>query len=172
MSAYSTIPTVQPIVPDTAALRAELEATRTAYQQLLASLSDADLARPCAISKWTIKEVMCHLVLSLEQASPTMVARARQSKGMPKFLDTRFGHWLNYKMAVWAARKCDRATLAKRYDKACEKLLQLMNTVGADEWQLPTAYPDGQPLNMTTVFQVPGEHLALHAGWIRQTLRR
>ena len=76
-------------VPDVAAIRADLEATQAAYQQLLGAIDEADLERPCAISKWTIKQVLTHLVVNLEQAVPMMVAQARKSQPMPKLLDTQ-----------------------------------------------------------------------------------
>jgi hypothetical protein len=79
--------------PDLATIRADMEATRIAYHRLLDSLSDADLQRPCAISKWTIQELLCHMVLQIEQAVPMMVKQARKGKSMPRLLDTRFGHW-------------------------------------------------------------------------------
>ena len=157
-------------VPDLEAIRADLEAAKTSFQQLLNSLTEAELERPCAVSKWTVKEVMCHLVLHSEQAVPLMVKQARKGKGMPKFLETRFGHWLNYKMAVWAARKATRDSLVRRYDKAYESLLEVLAGVRDEEWENPTAYPDGRPLTMETVFHVPTEHFELHAGWIRQTV--
>ena len=156
--------------PDLATIRADMEATRTAYHRLLDSLSDADLQRPCVISKWTIQEMLCHMALLLEQAVPMMVKQARKGKSMPKLLDTRFGHWLNYQMAVRAARKANRASIAQRYDAAHGNLLRLLENVRESEWDLPTAYPDGRPLTMETVFHVPTEHFELHAAWIRQTL--
>jgi uncharacterized protein (TIGR03083 family) len=167
-----TIPLNQAVVPDRAAIRADMEAARSAFHRLLDSLTDEALARPCAVSKWTVKEVLVHLVINLEQATPMMVKQARRSKGMPKFLATRLGHWLNYKMAVWSARKATRESLAQRYDAAHANLLNLLTSVRDEEWQRPTAYPDGRPLTMETVFHVPAEHLELHAAWIRQTIEK
>jgi len=157
-------------VADLAAIRADLEAARTAYHRLLDSLSDADLRRPCVISKWTIKQVLCHMALLIEQAVPMMIKQARKGKPMPRLLDTRFGHWMNYQMAVRAARKATRASVAQRYDAAHSNLLRLLENVRDGEWDLPTAYPDGRPLTMQTIFHVPSEHFELHAAWIRQTL--
>lgn len=157
--------------PDVAAIRADLEATKAAYHKLLNALSDADLKRPCAVSKWTVKEVMMHLVLGVEQANPMMVKQARQRKPMPAFLNSRLGHWLNYKMAVWGARKATRAELGQRYDAGIANLLTLLDGVQGDEWSLPTAYPDKRPLTMETIFQDPAAHFALHSAWIRQTIR-
>ena len=157
-------------IADLVTIRADMEVTRAAYHRLLESLSDADLQRPCVISSWTLKQVLCHMALLIEQAVPMMVKQARKGKPMPKLLDTRFGHWMNYQMAVRAARKRTRASLAQRYDAAHAKLLALLQSVRDEEWALPTAYPDGRPLTMETVFQVPSEHFELHAAWIRQTV--
>src|SRR3954463_14877346 len=142
-------------VPDVAAIRAALEATQAAYQQLLEAIDEADLERPCAISKWTIKQILTHLVVNLEQALPMMIAQARKSQPMPKILDTRFGHWMNYTLAVHSARKASRTSLAQRYAAAQTNLLNLLAGVSDSEWGRPTAYPDGQPLTLETVFHVP-----------------
>jgi hypothetical protein len=162
----------QDYAPNLTVIRADLEAARAAYRQLLGSLSDAHLARPCAISKWTIAELLCHMALLVEQAVPMMLKQARKGKPMPKLLDTRFGHWMNYLMAVRAARRATRESLAQRYDAAHANLLGLLESVRDGEWSLPTAYPDGRPLTIETVFHVPAEHFELHAAWIRQTLEQ
>src|SRR3954454_10709245 len=157
-------------VPELAAIRADMETTRVAYHHLLDSLSAADLEQPCVVSKWTVKEVMCHIVVNMEQAIPMMVKQARKGKPMPGWLNSRFGHWMNYQLAARSARKATHTTLAQRYDAAQTRLLALLDGVGDDEWTRPTGYPDGRPLTMETVFHVPADHFALHAAWIRQTL--
>jgi len=170
MTIAQALPEAQTQAPDLAAIRTNMETTRTAYHRLLESLSDDVLQQPCAISKWTIKEVLCHMALLVEQAVPMMVKQARKGKPMPAMLDTRFGHWMNYQMAVRAARKATRESLAQRYDAAHSNLLRLLEGVRDGEWSLPTAYPDGRALTIESVFYVPTEHFELHADWIRQTL--
>lgn len=170
MTIAQALSSTQIYVPDVVAIQADMEQTRTAFHDLLGSLSEAELEQPCIISKWTVKEVMYHLVICMEQAIPMMVGYARKGKNMPKFFETRLGHWLNYKMAVWGAKKATPESLAQRYDKAHEKLLALLEDVRDDEWTLPTAYSDGTPLTMETVFHVPTEHFEIHAPWVRQTI--
>src|SRR5689334_13008626 len=155
MTISHTLTATRTQAPDLTTIRADMEASRTAYHRLLDSLSDADPQRPCVISKWTIQEVLCHMALLLEQAVPMMVRQARKGKPMPKLLDTRFGHWLNYQMAVRAARKATPAVIGQRYDAAHSNLLRLLESVREREWTLPTGYPDGRPLTMETVFHVP-----------------
>src|SRR5258706_2555735 len=126
-------------IPDVAAIRADMEATQAAYQQLLGAIAEADLERPCAISKWTVKQVLTHLVVNLEQAVPMMIAQARKSQPMPKLVNTRFGHWMNYTLAVYSARKATRTSLGQRYAAAQTNLLNLLAGVSDNEWGRPTA---------------------------------
>lgn len=152
--------------PDVASLAADMAQTRVAFQQLLRSLSSAELAQPCVVSDWTVKEMLCHIVLSLEMPIPMMVHLARRSRTFPRFFDSRWVHRLNYQTAVFNAKRTTSNTLARRYDIAHHRMLKLLSKVAANEWQRPTSYPDGTPLTMTTVFHVPTEHFQLHAAWI------
>ena len=172
MSLTQSLSIDQSFTPDLSQIRADLEAAQAEFRRLVTSLSDAELERPCAISKWTIKEVLTHLVLGVEQANPMMLKQARKGKPMPKFLDTRLGHWLNYKMAVWAARKVTCDSLIGRYEAGIAQLQAALNEVQSGEWTLPTAYPDGRPLTIETVFHDPMAHLRLHSDWIQQSLDR
>ena len=160
----------QTFIPDITAIRTDLETTQSAYQKLVQSIPTPDLDRPLVISKWTVRQVLTHLCIALEQANPMMVNQARKRQPMPAFLNSRVGHWMNYQMAVWQARKATPQSLAERYAAANVKFLQLLAGVQGEEWQLNTAMPDGTPLTMEQVFYVPGQHLALHGSWIKQTL--
>jgi len=52
-------------VPDTVSIRADLEATRAAYHELLASLSDADWHRRSGNPSLTVKQLMWHMAWSM-----------------------------------------------------------------------------------------------------------
>ena len=152
--------------PDVAALAADMEQTRVAFQHLLGSLSPEAMAQPCLVSDWTVKEVLCHMVLSLEMPIPMMVHLARRSCTFPRFFDSRLVHRLNYQTAVFNAKLTTPNTLARRYNAAHQRMLNLLSKVAPNEWQRPTSYPDGTPLTMSTVFHVPTAHFQLHAAWI------
>jgi hypothetical protein len=66
-----------PPSPDRRALRSELEATRSAFQALAASLSDDQWQQRNPASAWTMGEVLVHLTWALEQL-PKEVASARR----------------------------------------------------------------------------------------------
>lgn len=167
--AVTTIP-VTVSIPDLTAIQADMEQTRIAYHELLGSFSTTDLEQPLVISKWTVKEIMCHMVIVLEDGAPMLIEKARQGKGMPKFFDSRIGNWLNYKQAVWSARKATLESLAQRYDIAHKHLLTLLQGVEDHEWALDTAYPDGTPITMAGIFHMPTWHFELHSSWIHKTL--
>lgn len=133
-------------VPNLTAIQNDMESARTAYHQLLGSLSETELQQPLVISKWTVKEVMCHMVIIQEDMLPMLIDKARKGKGMPKLFDSRIGNWINYKQAVWLARKATLESLAQRYDAAHKQTLTLLEGVDDQEWALTTAYPDGTPV--------------------------
>ncbi|MGE5602843.1 MAG: maleylpyruvate isomerase N-terminal domain-containing protein, partial [Nitrososphaerales archaeon] len=75
-------------VPDRAALRAMLEATRTAFHRLVDSAAGDKWREKSPKSAWTRGEVLVHLAWALEQL-PQEVKMARQGKGMfnmPKWI--------------------------------------------------------------------------------------
>src|SRR5215472_18742073 len=92
-------------LPDITALRAQLEETRTAYHQLMESLTDADWHRKTRSTAWTVGEVMTHLADTLAD-KPVAIAdvrRGRNHLNPPPAL-----HWLamriGYRLVKQSAR--------------------------------------------------------------------
>ena len=78
---------------DRDALEAVLERTRRSFHQLVASLSDDQLALESVVTHWTVLEVLCHMSRVMEIAFTMMVRRARKNKGMPKVPPNVWDHW-------------------------------------------------------------------------------
>jgi len=158
---------------DREALEAGLEQTRHSFHQLVASLSDDDLALESVVTRWTVKEVLCHMSRVMEIAFAMMVRRARKNKGMPTLLHSRLARWLNYMAAKQAARGADRDEVLRRYDAANAKMLKLLREVDDNQWDNRTAFPSGTPLTMERIFSevIPG-HFAAHAAEIEETVAR
>ena len=143
-------------------IRAELEATRAAFLELLAGLSDADWRRPTRNPAWAVGELLHHLVWSLEQL-PREVASARRGKGMfnlPPFLRdplgalyTRFG-----------ARQQSLTTIARRYDAAYTAVMQTLDEVQDDEWQRGAPFWGEGFISIEGLFRAQAHHLAEHRG--------
>ena len=166
-------PTAVGVPVDREALEASLEQTRRRFHELVGSLSDDDLALESAVSRWTVKEVLCHMSRVMEIAFAMMVRRARKNKGMPKLLHTRLARWLNYMAAKQAAKGADRAEVLRRYDAATAKMVSLLGQVDDTQWENKTAFPSGTPLTMERIFSevIPG-HFAAHAAEIEETVAR
>lgn len=158
---------------DRDALEAVLERTRRSFHQLVASLSDDQLALESVVTHWTVLEVLCHMSRVMEIAFTMMVRRARKNKGMPKVLHTRFARRLNYLSAKLAARGASRDEVLRRYDTANAKMVSLLGQVDDTQWENRTAFPSGTPLTMERIFSevIPG-HFAAHAAEIEETVAK
>ena len=158
---------------DRESLEATLEQTRLRFHELVASLSDEQLALESVVTRWTLKEVLCHMSRVMEIAFTMMVRRARKNRGMPTILHSRLARWLNFMAARQAARGADRDEVLRRYDTANSKMVALLRNVENSQWSNRTAFPSGTPLTMERVFSevIPG-HFAAHAAEIEETVAK
>lgn len=145
---------------DRAALRAELEATRTAFQVFLNALSAEQWRQPSPHSAWTMAEVALHLTWALEQL-PQEIASARRGKGMfnfPKWL----GEPLSYWYTRWLARNATPEALGRRYDAAMIAVLQTLDAVQEGDWGLGAPFYGHGFYTIAELFHTPSAHLAEH----------
>ena len=150
-------------------LRAELEANRAAFRALLASLADADLTRPSHNPAWTVKELLHHMVLSLEYVPQEVKAaqRGRNLMPMPQaiydfvvILITRLGAFTQ-----------NRGSLIRRYEAAHTVVLQTLAAVRDDEWDQPLQFFYIQT-TLEDLFRRQARHLAEHGEQIREGLEK
>ena len=147
-------------VPDRVALRASLEATQSAVQHWLATLTDEQWRRKAATSAWTVAEVFVHLTWALEYL-PAEVAAAKRGQGMfnyPKFLADPYSYW----STRLEARRATRPVLAQRYAAAMAKVLQALDTVQPGEWGLGAKFYGEGYYTVADLFLTPAQHLAEH----------
>lgn len=145
---------------DRAALRAELEATRTAFQAFLSTLTADQWRQKSPRCAWTMAEVTLHLTWALEQL-PQEIASARRGKGMfnfPKWL----GEPLSYWYTRWLARNVTPETLGQRYDAAMTAVLQTLDKVQEHEWKLGAPFYGHGFYTIAALFHTPAAHLAEH----------
>lgn len=148
---------------DRAALRAELEATRTAFHAFLNSLTPDQWRQKSPSSLWTMGEIAVHLTWALEQL-PQEVESARRGKGMfnsPKRLDPltdRLSYWLTR----WLARKATPEVIGGRYDAAMTAVLQTLAQVKESDWTLGAPFYGHGFYTIAELFRTPTEHLAEH----------
>jgi hypothetical protein len=155
----ATTASAQPLV-DRAALRAELEATRTRFRTLVESLSEERWRQPCPGSAWTVCEVMVHLTWALEQL-PAEVESARHGKGMfnyPAWFADPASYWINR----WNARGVAPASLVRRYDAAMAAVLDSLDGVADGDWGLGATFYGHGFYTIEGLFHTPAQHLAEH----------
>lgn len=148
---------------DRAALRAELEATSTAFCTLLRSLSAEQWHQKSPTSAWTVAEVAVHLTWALEQL-PKEVASARRGKGMfnsPKSL-AWLADWLSYWITHWMARKATPEAISRRYATAMTAVLHTLDAVQERDWALGAPFYGHGFYSIADLFHTPAEHFAEH----------
>ncbi len=156
--------------PDRAAIRAELEATRTAYHALLAEITDADWTQRDGSTHRTVGEDLVHIVSLLEGVLPLAVdaARAGKANALPPF-PKPLGLAMSYLLSKMQARGQTRQTVAAKYDAAHTAALHLMDEVQDHEWTMRTNVPVGN-YSIEECFHLHTTHFHEHATQMRQGL--
>ena len=154
-------------------LRADLEATRAAYHQLVRELSAEDWRRQSGNLAWTIGEVLYHMTLALRLLPGDV--RLIRGKGWTPKLPAQLFNWLNVLFTRLGARTVTLQTVGQKYDAAHATVLELLATVQDDEWERGAEYPDWDPLlsgfvALSRLFGYPTIHFEAHAEQIRQGL--
>jgi hypothetical protein len=153
----------QPLAPETAtpnreAIRDEIEATRTAFHELLDSLSEEDWRTKSANPAWSVGQLMWHLASGME-FFPRSVEYCRKGKGPnpPSFLIgpgnvllTRFG-----------SRRASPASVREKYGRAHDSLLACLDGVRDDEWETG-ARIFGNGYTVESSFREVSEHYREH----------
>jgi hypothetical protein len=146
--------------PRYAALRSELEATRSAFHVLLESVAKAGRHQKSPSSAWTIGEVLVHLTWALEYL-PAEVEKARRGQGMfnlPKWLADPASYWY----MRWIARSTTPQAIARRYDRAMDASIRCLETIQADDWPRGANFYGEGFHSVEDLFHVPAVHLAEH----------
>ena len=148
---------------DRVALRAELEATRTAFHALLNSLSADEWRQKSPTSAWTMAEVAVHLTWALEQL-PQEIASARLGKGMfnsPKRLE-RLADRVSYRLTRWLACNATPGAIRLRYDAAMTAVIQTLDEVQESDLGLGAPFYGHGFYTIAELFHTPSAHLAEH----------
>ncbi len=118
--------------PDRDAIRADLEATKASYHELLNSLSDEDWKKKSANPTWNVRQLMWHIAWVLGYF-PGSVERCRKEKGMN--LPTVLMNPVNTLITRVGSRGSTRQAVADKYDQAHITLLASLDEVQDHEWQ-------------------------------------
>lgn len=154
-------------------IRTEIESTRTAFHELVGSLTDADWQRPSGNPAWTVGQVIYHMTLAprMMPQDLRMIRSGRRFSMPPAFLFDR----LNVLITRLGARRETRQTVLERYDDAHAEVMRLLDTIGEDEWAKGLDYPGWDPLlsglvTIERLFRYLPSHFQSHAEQIREGL--
>jgi hypothetical protein len=145
------------------ALRAELEANRTAFNTLVAGLTDADLPRMSANPSWNVCELLHQIVASLE-AVPAELQAARRG-ALPPSLPPWLADPINARRARREARGQTRATLLARYAAAHTAAIAALDSVAEHEWGRRARFRHVEA-TIEALFRRQSDQLATHAAHI------
>jgi len=155
-------------IPNRAALRADLEATRTAFHALLDSIPAEAWRRKGDSTAWTVREIVTHLVHDIESI-PQFVAHAKAGKNflnMPSFITGK----LNYLLSRFKARNATPQSLAQAFDTHLEKALATLEEVQDDEWQRGAEFFGEGYWTVETIFKNVPRHFQEHAAQIKGSI--
>jgi uncharacterized protein (TIGR03083 family) len=153
---------------DRQALREELESTRRAFHELLASLSEEDWRQKSANPAWSVGQLMWHLGRGME-FFPEAVQSCRKGSGPnpPAFL---VGPG-NVLLTRWGSRGANPESVAEKYDRAHDELLSCLDGVADDEWS-KTARIYGNDYTIESTFHEVAVHYREHEADILRGLGR
>lgn len=154
-------------------LREELEATRQAFHEFAASISDDDWQKPSVNPAWNVGALVYHMTVAL-QFMPEDVRVIRHFRRMPRppaFLFHRFNEWYTRYMG----KRYSPETVGEAYDRAHERVIALLDDIGDDEWERGLEYPGWDPMlsgfvSLETLFRYPRRHFEAHREDVRQSL--
>lgn len=155
-------------VADRNAIRAELEATRSQYHELVNSLSDEDWNKKSANPAWNVRQLMWHLAWA-GGFTASGVESCRKGKG------TNPPNWIADAANTWitriGSRGATKQSVGKKYDAVDQKVLASLEGVRDDEWQ-KSARVFNQDMTIEKTFRDMVEHFTEHEADIKKGLGR
>ena len=156
-------------MPDTEAIRTELEQTREHFRELLMSLSEADWDRKAPSQSWNVRQLAYHTALGMTFMSNT-VNRVRQGKNFnppgPLMAPLNFAAMLMIKQR---SRSATKDSLLALYDEGHGLALQALDATTDSEWE-QRAIVFGDSVGPADSFHHMTEHFEEHAAEIRAAL--
>lgn len=119
-------------------IRRELEATHLAFHRLLAHIPEEAWEAPTDNPAWNVRQTMEHCVMAVDLLpQDVMLIRNGLFVTPPASLFDVFNRFYTR----WRARKATPDTVARKYDAAHQKILQLLAGLSPGELQLAADYP-------------------------------
>ncbi len=163
------------------AIRAELEATRSAFLALLDVLSEEDLNKPSRNPGWKNGEILAHMTFGFIVVV-ALLPLVRVCGQLPRWTSKPFAgllnaltvpfNWVNALGARWQGRVFTCERIGNLYDRAHFTLLKQVESIQADEWTRGMYYPTRWDANfedfmtIKKLFHYPVQHFNFHKAQI------
>ena len=154
--------------PRRGAIRAELKTTRTAYHELLNSLSPEDWKKKSGNPAWSVGQLMWHIAWG-NGFAPRAAADCKRGRGFnpPQFITNT----VNMLITRWGARRPTPQSVAEKYDAAHTAILAALDEVKEDEWDRG-AKMFGEFETVESVLRSPVSHFKEHEADVLKGLGR
>ena len=156
------------------AIRNELEETRAAYHNLLATLSPGDWQRKSDNPGWTVGELMYHITMAHEFLPPEARWIVHRRPRFP--VPASIFNPLNMLYTRLMARRYSARTIGRKFDREHKRVLDLLDSLSAEQLQMGTTYPNiGRSLpggfrTIEEMFHYLTQHFHEHAAEIERGL--
>ncbi len=149
-------------------IRAELKETRTAYHELLNSLSPEDWKKKTGNPSWNVGQLMWHIAFG-DGFVPGGVDSCKKGKGFnpPQVIAGQ----VNKLMTWWGARNATPRSVAEKYDQVHAENLTKLEEVADDDWG-KGAKVFGQLETVESTMRSPVAHFKEHQADILKELGR
>lgn len=148
-------------------LQAELETTRAAFHRLLAEIPPSAWQQKGVGSAWTVREEMWHICWGM-RFMLDLIKNAHRGIGLPR-PPMLFADRLNVLYTRLRARSATRRSIADRYDKTHQAVLDTLSSLRAEEWEILVRV-FGQEQTIAYLFHGISHHFHEHAARIRPLL--
>ncbi len=146
-------------------LRSKLASARNELVAILQQVQPADAARSTENPAWTVHDLVAHLAVA-EVGLQGTVKRFLAGTELPADFD----------LNTWNERTVKRAQnrtmedLLAGLQASREQTLALIDSLSADELDVPGVHPAGIPTNVEGVFKIMAYHERLHAAEIARAM--
>lgn len=164
------------------ALRAELETSRSEFQELLASIGERDWRVRSLNRGWTNGELLFHIALGFFLMTPLVIVMnifailpRRCSRAFAALLNltTPLFNWINGLGPRIGARILNARRLSRTFDRVHRSTLRRLDSIGTAAWSRGMHYPRRWDprfqdfMTMEDVFHYPTIHFHHHRAQIR-----
>jgi hypothetical protein len=147
-------------IPDHDSIRAELEATRAAFHDLIASVSDEAWNRESVNAGWKVGWILMHVAMYLSALPGRLEAIQRGHTGPYRDKET----------IPFDIEKETRQSTAAKYDEAHQLALRLLDGIADEDWVKVLVLSEDFSQTPESLYRYHTEHFREHEAHVKASL--